>query len=266
MKENIDLRLLEKRIKIYKNLTVVFTILSPLPLLGVGLKYPYSYCFVALCGLFFIVAITFAVFMHKTQKQITRTVAYLKDTRDNMVATNNILTGFLNGAYAALDHKNCCELGFVNFTREGIKFLAEGKFAMQKDFKGIKGNHLAMQICGTKMVSTPEEYDDVLDYENNLFKINIGYFEDCPFTEENDSGIILPQEDLTDRDIFFASNNGYCCNLDTAESDEIDYGVFAILEHAEDSLIISFKCKVKCGAADVLYGKVKLIRDTQELI
>ena len=75
MKDNIDLRLLEKRIKIFKNLTVLFTILTPLPLLGVGLKCPYSYCFVALCSLFFVVAITFAVLMRKTDKQIKRTVA-----------------------------------------------------------------------------------------------------------------------------------------------------------------------------------------------
>ena len=264
MKDNIDLRLLEKRIKIFKNLTILFAILTPLPLLGVGLKYPYSYCFVALCGLFFIAAITFAVLMHKTQKQITRTVAYLKDARDNIVAANNTLIGFLNGAYAALDYKKCGELGFVNFTREGITFSAEGKFAIQKDFKGIKGNHLALQIYGTKMVSTPEEYDDVLDYESNLFKLNIGYFDDCPFAEENDTGLIMPEEDLTDKEIFFASNNGYCCDLDTAESDDIDYGEFVILEHTEDSLTISFKCMVKYGAADVLYGKVKLIRDSQD--
>lgn len=241
---NIDLRLLEKRIKLLKNLTILFTILTPLPLLGVGLKYPYSYCFVALCGLFFVAAITFAFLMHKTERQIKRTVAYLKDARDNIVAANNILIGFLNGAYAALDYKKSGELGFVNFTREGIKFSAEGKFATQKGFKGIKGNHLALQIYGTKL--------------------NIGYFDDVPFAEENNSGLILPEENLTDKRIFFASNNGYCCNLDTAESDDIDYGEFVILEHTEDSLTISFKCMVKYGAADVIYGKIKLIRDSQD--
>lgn len=264
MKDNIDLRLLEKRIKLFKNLTVFFAILTPLSLLGVGLKYPYSYCFVALCGLLLIVTITFAVLMHKTEKQIKRTVAYLKDARDNIVAANNTLIGFLNGAYTALDYKNSGELGFVNFTREGIKFSAEGKFATQKDFKGIKGNHLALQIYGTKMISTPEEYNDILDYESNLFKLNIGYFDDVPFAEENNSGLIVPEEDLTAKGIFFASNNGYCCDLDTAESDEIDYGEFIILEHTEYSLTISFKCMVKYGAADVLYGKVKLIRETQD--
>ena len=264
MKDNIDLRLLEKRIKIFKNLTVLFTILTPLTLLGVGLKYPYLYCFVALCCLFFAAAVTFAVLMHKTEKQIKRTAAYLKDARDNIVAANNTLIGFLNGAYAVLDCKMSGELGFVNFTREGIKFSAEGKFAAQNDFKGIKGNHLALQIYGTKMISAPEEYDDVLDYESNLFKLNIGYFDDVPFAEENDSGLILPEEDLTDKGIFFASNNGYCCGLETAESDDIDYGEFVILEQTEDSLTISFKCIVKCGAADVIYGKVKLIRDLQD--
>ena len=263
MKDNIDLRLLEKRIKLFKNLTVLFAILTPLPLLGVGLKYPYSYCLVALCSLFFVAAITFAFLMHKTEKQIKRTVANLKDARDNIVAANNILIGFLNGAYAALDYKKSSEIGFVNFTREGIKFSAEGKFATQKGFKGIKGNHLALQIYGTKMISTPEEYDDILDYESNLFKLNIGYFDEVPFAEENNSGLILPEENLTDKGIFFASNNGYCCGLETAESDDIDYGEFVILEHTEDSLTISFKCMVKYGAADVIYGKVKLIRDSQ---
>ncbi len=122
MKDNIDLRLLEKRIKLFKKLTVLFAILTPLPLLGVGLKYPYSYCFVALCGLLLIAAVTFAVLMHKTEKQIERTAKYLKNARDNIVAANNTLIGFLNGAYAALDYKKSGELGFVNFTREGIKF------------------------------------------------------------------------------------------------------------------------------------------------
>lgn len=264
MKDNIDLRILEKRIKLFKSLTVLFTVLSPLSLLGIGLKYPYSYCFVALCVLLFAAAVTFAVFMHKTQNQIKRTVAYLQNARDNIVATNNVLTGFLNGAYSALDYKKCGELGFVNFTREGITFAAEGKFVIQKDFKRIKGNHLALQICGTKMVSTPEEYDDVLDYESNLFKINIGYFDDCPLAEENDSGLIIPEEDLTGKEIFFASNKSYFCYMETAEEDDIDYGEFVISEHTEDSLTISFKCMVKCGAADVVYGKVKLIRDSQD--
>ena len=76
--------------------------------------------------------------MHKTEKQIKRTVAYLKDARDNIVAENNILIGFLNGAYAALDYKKSGELGFVNFTREGIKFSAEGKFARKKTSKALK--------------------------------------------------------------------------------------------------------------------------------
>ena len=97
MKDNIDLRLLEKRIKLFKNLTVFFAILTPLSLLGVGLKYPYSYCFVALCGLLLIAAVTFAVLMYKTEKQIERTAKYLKNARDNIVAANNTLIGFLNG-------------------------------------------------------------------------------------------------------------------------------------------------------------------------
>ena len=43
MEKNTDLRILEKRIKTFKFLTILFSILTPLPLLGIGLKFPYSY-------------------------------------------------------------------------------------------------------------------------------------------------------------------------------------------------------------------------------
>ena len=131
---NIDLRLLEKRIKLLKNLTILFTVLTPLPLLGVGLKYPYSYCFVALCGLFFVAAITFAFLMHKTEKQIKRTVVYLKDARDHIIAANNALAGYLNDAYDNINCKECSALGYVNFARENLIFSAEGKFTIEKNF------------------------------------------------------------------------------------------------------------------------------------
>lgn len=263
MKDNIDLRLLEKRIKLFKKLTVLFAILTPLPLLGVGFKYPYSYCFVALCGLLLIAAVTFAVLMHKTEKQIERTAEYLKNTRDNIVAANNALAEFLTEAYDNINCKKCGDLGYVNFARENLIFSAEGKFTIEKDFNGVKGTHLALQIRGTKIVSKPTDYDDILDYETYLFTLNIGYFEDCPFTEENDLGLILPEEDLIGKSIPFFSNGGYVCNLDSVETDDVDCGELVILEITEESMTIGFKCMVKYGAADVLYGKIKLIRESQ---
>ena len=263
MKDNIDLRLLEKRIKLLHNLTVLFAILTPLPLLGVGMKYPYSYCFVAVSGVLLIVTVTFAVLMHKTEKLIKRTVAYLEDARDNIVAANNALAGYLTATYANINCKECGDLGYVNFARENLIFSAEGKFSIEKDFNGVKGAHLALQICGTQIVSEPPDYDDVLDYETYLFTLNIGYFEDCPFTEQNDLGLILPKEDLIGKSIQFSSNGGYVCNLDSVETDDVDRGELVISEMNEESMLISFKCLVGYGAADVLYGKIKLSRDLQ---
>ena len=263
MKDNIDLRLLEKRIKLFKNLTVLFAILTPLPLLGVGLKFPYSFCFTALCGLLLTTTVTFAVLMHKTEKQIKRTVVYLKDARDHIIAANNALAGYLNDAYDNINCKECSALGYVNFARENLIFSAEGKFTIEKNFNGVKGAHLALQIRGTKIVSKPTDYDDVLDYETYLFTLNIGYSEDCPFTEENDIGLILPKEDLIGKSIPFSSNGGYVCNLDSVETDGVDSGELVISEMTEESMIIGFKCLVEYGAADVLYGKIQLIRDSQ---
>lgn len=265
MQDNTDLRILEKRAKLFKCLVILFSILTPFPLLGVGLKYPYSYFFIALCGVFLTAAITCAVFMHITDNKIKKTLDYLRDYRDNLVLANNAISGYLTAAYANLNCKECGDLGYVYFARENLAFSAEGVFVVQKDFKGVKGNHLAVQIRGTQLVSAPENYDDVLDYESNLFTLNIGYFEDCPLTEENDTGLILPEGDFTDKAIGFSSSGGYVCSLDTAETDDIDRGELVILESTEDSLLIGFKCMVEFGAADVIYGRVKLAREPQIL-
>ncbi|MDE6411485.1 MAG: hypothetical protein K2L02_02995 [Clostridia bacterium] len=265
MEENTDLRLLTKRLKIFKCLTIVFCILAPLSLLGVGLKFPYSYIFVTLCGLLFIAAVTFAVLMRKTMVKIEKTVTYLRAYRDHLVANNNAILGYLSATYVNVNCKECGELNQVTFVRENLVFSAEGKFCIKKDFKGIEGNCLAFQIRGTKMISSPENYDDVLDHESNLFTLNVGYFEDRPFTdEENDTGLTLPEGHFTDFIIPFSSNNGYVCNLDTEESDEIDRGELFISEMTEDSLTVSFKCMVGYGAAEVICGKVKLTRDSED--
>ena len=265
MENNTDLRILEKRVKTFKFLTVTFAILTPLPLLGVGLKFPYSYIFVALSALLFIAAITFSILMRLNVIKTEKTVNYLKTVRDNLIAANSALDGYLTATYANIDCKECGDMGYVNFARENLGFSAEGRFAVEKDFKGIKGNYLALQIRGTQLVSTPEDYDDVLDYESNLFTLNLGYFEDCPFTEENDTGLILPDGDIKGKAIRFSSDGGYVCNFDTAETDDIDRGELVISQLSDDSLTLSFKCLVGCGAAEVVYGKVTLTREKQVL-
>ncbi|MCI8500504.1 MAG: hypothetical protein HFE28_07860 [Clostridia bacterium] len=162
--------------------------------------------------------------------------------------------------YTSLKQEESKDLNHVAFANEDIVFSAQGTFTVKKDFKGVKGTHLALQICGTELISAPEDYDDVLDYKSNLFKLNIGYFEDSPLTEENKTGLILPETDFINRQIKFSSGKGYVCDLDTAESDEIDFGELEILEYTEDSLTIFFKCLVIEWVSDVVYGKVKLTR------
>lgn len=267
--KNTDLRILVKRIKIFKHLTVLFAILTPLPLLGIGLRFPYSYIFVALCILLFIAAFVFAFLCRYYTKRSENNVSYLKDLRDKVVAANNSYNKYLADIYANIDIEDCKSneenknFNQVAFMNEGIVFSAQGTFTVKKDFNGVKGNHLALQICGTKLLSAPKDYADVLDYENNLFKLNIGYFEDCPLTEENDNGLILPEVDYINKTISFSSGRGYVCDLDTAESDEIDCGELVISEFTENSLNIIFKCIVKYGAADVVFGAVNLTRETR---
>ncbi len=260
MEKITDLPKLVKRLKTFKFLTILFAVLAPLSLLGVGLKYPYLYIFVALCILFFITALVFSFLYRYYVKKGEKSIADLKDIRDKVVGTNNAFSTYLSVLYTSLKQEESKDLNHVAFANEDIVFSAQGTFTVKKDFKGVKGTHLALQICGTELISAPEDYDDVLDYKSNLFKLNIGYFEDSPLTEENKTGLILPETDFINRQINFSSGKGYVCDLDTAESDEIDFGELEILEYTEDSLTIFFKCLVIEWVSDVVYGKVKLTR------
>lgn len=263
MEENTDLRILEKRLKTFKSLTVLFGVLTPLPLLGVGLKHPYQYIFVALCVLFFITALVSSFLCRSYTKKAETTVNFLKGVRDKTVAANDFMNTYLSILYTNVNADECKELNQVAFANEEIVFSAQGKFAIKKDFNGVKGNHLALQVCGTELISAPEGYDDVLDYESNLFKLNIGYFEDSPFTEEIRKCLTLPEEDFINKKLTFSAAKGYSCDLDTAESDEIDFGELTVLEYTQDSLTIFFKCLVLEWVSDVVFGKVKLSLDAQ---
>lgn len=167
--------------------------------------------------------------------------------------------------YKAIKFEDLCEEGFVKFTNEDLTFAATGKYYIEKNFNGKKGYHLAIEISGTELVKTPDDYSDVLDYESNLFKINIGYFDGIALsTPENDNGVILAEDDrLQGVTIYLEQNSGYIFSIDTVESDDVDYGQIKVLEWNSERHIIAFKCIVADGVADVICGKIDLQYDAE---
>lgn len=167
--------------------------------------------------------------------------------------------------YLAINNADINDLGFVSFVNEGIKFSAEGKFGCVKDFNNKKGYHLAFNIKGTKLVSTPKDYEDIIDYANLLFNIDLGYFEGCLLSEpENDNGIIVDDiSTLEGKTIEIAQDQGYIAQIDTAETDLIDFGEIQVVEWKEDSKIIKFKLVVEYGLCDIIVGTLKLTEDKE---
>ena len=155
------------------------------------------------------------------------------------------------------------EVGYVTFLVDGIKFAAEGKFACVKDFNGIKGYHFAFRIEGNKLVSKPDDYDDVLDYESLLFTIEIGYFDGVKLSEpENDNGIVLNDiSNLEGKTINIEPNKGYCAHISTVEWDDIDKGEITFEEWNEEKHVISFLLLASNGVSEVIVGKVELLPD-----
>ena len=72
------------------------------------------------------------------------------------------------------------EVGIVTYVDTGIKFKAGGKFAVEKDFNGKKGYHLAFTIVSEGLHYMPEDYDDVCDYGGAGFTIDIGILKIIP--------------------------------------------------------------------------------------
>ena len=155
------------------------------------------------------------------------------------------------------------EVGYVTFIDAGIKFAAEGKFACVKDFNGRPGYHFAFQIKGTKLVYKPEDYDDVTDYENTLFTIELAYFDDEKlYCEYNDNGIVLDDiSNLKGKTVEIAQNKGYVAHIASAEWDNISRGEITFEEWNEEKHIISFTLLVAYGVCDVIVGKVELLPD-----
>lgn len=167
--------------------------------------------------------------------------------------------------YKRVDFVNACEEGFVKFLSDDLTFAATGKYYIEKDFCGKKGYHLAIEISGTDLVKTPEDYTDTLDYESSLFRINIGYFDGIALsTPENDNGVILAEDEhLQGVTVYLEQNSGYVFSIDTVECDDLDCGQIKILEWNKNRHTIAFKCLASCGVADVICGKIDLQYDTE---
>ena len=155
------------------------------------------------------------------------------------------------------------DLGYVTFIHLNLKFSAKGKFACVKDFNGKPGYHLAFYVKGTELVSAPTNYDDVLNYKETLFTIELGYFEGYKLSQpENDNGIVVDDiSDLKGKTIKIASENGYITLVETVEFDNIDCGEITFEQWDENAHIISFKLFVSCGLSDIVVGKLELTED-----
>lgn len=157
------------------------------------------------------------------------------------------------------------DINFVSFANQGLKFSAKGKYGCVKDFNGKPGYHLAFRIEGIKLVEKPDDYEDVVNYEDLLFLIELGYFEGHLLpTSENDNGIIVKDiNNLQGKTIQIKQDEGYFAYVHTADSDEIAIGEIKFVEWNENSKILKFKLLVDYGLCDVVVGTVKLTEDKE---
>ena len=156
-------------------------------------------------------------------------------------------------------------IGYVCFVDSGLKFSARGKFACIKYFNDRSGYHLAFNIIGTQLVCKPDGYDDVLNYEDCLFNIELGYFDGVKLSQpENDNGIVIDDiEHLQGKTIKIRAGSGYVAQIATVECDEIDCGEITFEQWSDTAHVISFKLLASCGVSEVIVGKVNLLEDTE---
>lgn len=157
------------------------------------------------------------------------------------------------------------DLGFVSFVNEKLKFSAKGKFTCIKDLNGIRGYHLAFYIEGTELVYMPEGYDDVIDYQNTLFKIELGDSEEMmlPEDEEKNGIVVKDVSSLKGKTIKLSQNRGYPLYLETVETDYIDCGEITFEEWGEGKHVIRLKAICVYGAHDILVGRLALQPDSE---
>ena len=169
----------------------------------------------------------------------------------------------LHDKYNSIKDNEFNDVNFVSFANEGLKFSAKGKYGCIKDFNGKKGYHLAFSIEGIEMVEKPKDYEDVVNYNELLFLIELGYFDGSLLsTPENDNGIIVKDIDnLQGKTIQIKQDEGYFAYVHTAESDEIAIGEIKFVQWNQNSKILKFKLLVNYGLCDVVVGTVELTED-----
>ena len=155
--------------------------------------------------------------------------------------------------------KDFGEVGYVSFIQQGVKFSAEGKFSYTKDTNRQPVYRFVFQIEGTKLVSAPDNYEDVLDYANNLFAIEIKHIMSSNSTEtENNDNNIDDISSLTGKKLNIAPHKGYTAVIATAELDVVEYGEVTFEQWDDNEHIISFKLMNLLGINDIVVGKVQL--------
>lgn len=171
----------------------------------------------------------------------------------------------LLGKYSSLEESTFPEVGYVSFVNQGIKFSAEGKYGYIENFKGQAGFHFGFRIEGTELVSTPEDFEDIMDLESTLFNIEIGYFEEELLSDfENSNGVVLSDiSNLEGKKIKIKQNAGYMAIVNTTDSDDIDAGEIEFVEWNKNSKVIRFKFLVDAGLNDIITGTVRLIEDEE---
>ena len=113
------------------------------------------------------------------------------------------------------------------------------------------------------MVGKPSDYEDVVNYEELLFLVELGYFDGVLLSSsENDNGIIVEDiNDLQGKTIQIKQDEGYFAYVHTADSDEVAIGEIEFVKWNENSKIIKFKLIIDYGLCDVVVGTVKLTED-----
>jgi|GEM_PF-3230295 len=261
----------ERNIKKYKNLAIISTIGFVVFLFCSFVKNPV----VSIVGIVMVcisafTTILFAVLMQKSinsaggwkNTSLNLNENAVNEARKRLYEEYDEDIKRLVKKYKNISNADYGELGVVKFVNEGLSFSAEGKYACIKDYNDKEGFHFAFNICGIKLISSPEGYDDIIDYESNLFRINIGYFDDCGLSPENDNGVIVKDvSNLQGKTIHFKEDDGYMCDIETVEMDDIDFGEIEFVEWNEQNPIIKFKCIVGCGVSDIVFGKLRLTLD-----
>lgn len=159
------------------------------------------------------------------------------------------------------------ECGFIHhWGAKDTPYATSGKYKLINDYNGIAGYHLALEIRGNVMIALHVGNVQVGTAKTSwLFRINIGYHDDVALSpHENDNGIILDADDLQGKTIPFKADDGYMCDVELDECDDIDYGTIEVIKWNEVDHIIAFKCVVESGVNALFYGTVNLLPDTQD--